>query len=321
MTPWVGADGAVPASGQVDVLYVGGLPRSGSTLTDLLLHHLEGHVGVGELFYLWRNCVIHDGLCACGERFSVCPFWLAVGQVAYGGWDQIDPHEAIRLQAIVDTTAAVPLLVSPWRPRRFTDALVAYTAMLSRLYLAITEVSGAGIVVDSSKRSSMAFVLRLMPDIDLRVVQVVRDPRGVAFSFDKLVPLEPGVALKEQMPRSKPRKVGRRWVTVNASVAALARFGVPLVRVRYEDLVQDPRVELERILVMEGIDPAGQDFSFLTPDGVVVPRTHAIASGRIRLQQGVVPLVADNAWRATMPARSRRLVSAITALTRRRYGY
>ena len=46
------------------VLYVGGLPRSGSTLLDLLLHQLPGHVGVGEIYYLWNDSLLHDAPCA-----------------------------------------------------------------------------------------------------------------------------------------------------------------------------------------------------------------------------------------------------------------
>ncbi len=307
--------------GAVKVLYVGGLPRSGSTLADLLLHHLPGHLGVGELFYLWRNCVVHDGLCSCGERFSQCDFWQAVGKEAYGGWDRVDVGEMLRLQGVVDKTSAIPLLLARRRPRSFQRALDRYTSQLEQLYRAITTVSGEDIVVDSSKRPSMAFILSSMPSIDLRVAHVVRDPRGVAFSFGKHVALDPGVALKGEMPRSSARKVARRWVTVNATVAALARTGVPLVRTRYEDLVTSPRDELQRILAIEEIALDDEGFEFLRPDGVVVPSTHSVASGRVRFQTGVVPLRVDGAWRREMAPADRRLVTCMTAMTRRKYGY
>lgn len=303
------------------VLYVGGLPRSGSTLTDLLLHHLPGHVGVGELHYIWRNCVVHNGLCSCGQRFSGCDFWQRVGKAAYGGWDAVDAKHVQRLQGHIDATSAIPWLLAPRRPRRFQDRLEEYSSLLDKLYRAVIEISGAEIVVDSSKRPSMAYVLRQMPSIDLRIAHITRDPRGVAYSFSKHVPLRTGVALKEEMPRSKPRKVARRWVSVNALIAALARLGVDTVHVRYEDLVADPRHALGRILAVEGVEPAAHDFDFLTADGVVVPPTHAVAAGRIRLQTGVMPLRLDEAWRHEMPASTRRLVSAMTLASRLRYGY
>lgn len=306
-------------SGPVPVLYVGGMPRSGSTLTDLMLDSLPGHVAVGELFYLWRNGLLHDGLCACGAAFSRCPFWLAVGQEAFGGWRVEDGERVLRLQHEVDRTAKVPQILAR-RPAAFAAALEEYSGVLQRLYDAIAEVSGAQVVVDSSKRGSLAFVLRSMPGIRLTVAQVVRDPRGVAYSFSKHVELPAGAALGAEMPRTVTWKVARRWVTVNALVGSLGTLGVPLVRVRYEDLVQDPLRELTRVAAAEG-RPADVDRSVVTGQGLRVPETHVVAGGRIRLADGVLPLRLDDAWRREMDPAARRLVSAVTLPSRARYGY
>ncbi len=310
-----------PATDPLHVLYVGGMPRSGSTLTDLMLHQLPDHVGVGELFYLWRNNVAHDGLCGCGRQFSACPFWQRVGEVAYGGWSEIDPDRVARLQHQVDRSVHIPMLVSRRRPQRFDAALQEYTALLRALYRAVAEVSGCSIVVDSSKRPSLAYVLRTMPDVELQVAHVVRDPRGVAYSFGKHVQLPEGAALRGEMPRSSTRKVARRWVSVNVLIGALKSLGVPLVRIRYEDLVADPVRELGRVLAVRGLTPDESAFDFVTPAGVTLPETHVVAGGRIRLARGAMPLRLDEAWRQEMPARSRRLVTLVTAPLRRRYGY
>ncbi len=192
--------------------------------------------------------------------------------------------------------------------------------MLQRLYEAIADVSGAEVVVDSSKRGSLGFVLRAMPGIRLTVAQVLRDPRGVAYSFSKHVALPEGAALRGEMPRTATRKVARRWVTVNALVGSLGALGVPLVRVRYEDLVRDPLRELGRIAAAEG-RPAQVDRSVVTDAGLRVPQTHVVAGGRIRLADGVLPLRLDDAWRREMEPAARRLVSAVTLPSRARYGY
>ncbi len=307
--------------GGLDVLYVGGMPRSGSTLTDLMLDLLPGHVAVGELFYLWRNGLVHDGLCACGEAFSRCPFWTAVGAKAFGGWDAVDGQHVMRLQSTVDATSRIPLLLAPGRPAGFQRALDEYTDVLRALYLAIAEVSGARVVVDSSKRPSLAFVLRHVPGLRLTVAHVVRDPRGVAYSFGKHVELPTGAALGPQMPRTATWKVGRRWVTVNALISTLSLLGVPSVRVRYEDLVVEPVRELSRIARVEGLTPSDINFGFVTDAGLAVPETHVVAGGRIRLGGGTMPLRLDDAWRRDMPRRARRLVGAITLPSRLQYGY
>jgi hypothetical protein len=310
-----------PPSRQLQVLYVGGMPRSGSTLTDLMLHQLPGHIGVGELFYLWRNGLAHEGLCACGETFSRCDFWAEVGRVAFGGWSEMDAEHVMRLQEAVDRTSKIPWLLSPWQPRAFRAQLDEYREILRRLYAAICRVSGAQVVVDSSKRASLAYVLRTMPDVDLRVVQVVRDPRGVAFSFNKHVALPEGAALRNEMPRSTTRKVSRRWVTVNSMIAALRPLGVPLTRVRYEDLVAHPARELGKVLQLSGGEAPEGVFGYVTDEGIAVPRTHVVAGGRIRLASGRMPLRLDEQWRQDMPVRARRLVELMTAPVRWRYGY
>jgi hypothetical protein len=297
------------------------MPRSGSTLTDLVLHDLPGHVGVGELFYLWRNGLAHDGLCACAVPFSRCPFWSEVGRVAFGGWDRVDATHVMRLQERVDRTLRIPLLLVPRPPAGFATALAEYADVLRRLYAAVLEVSGERVVVDSSKRPSLAYVLHTMDDVDLRVVHVVRDPRGVAFSFAKHVALPAGADLDDAMPRSTTRKVSRRWVSVNALVAGLRHAGVPVVRVRYEDLVSEPDRELRAVLRLTGSDAPPGSFDHLASRGVTVPRTHVVAGGRIRLLDGTMPLRLDEQWRRDMPARSRRLVELMTAPARWRYGY
>ncbi len=309
------------AEAAIRVLYVGGLPRSGSTLTDLMLHQLPDHVGVGELFYLWRNGVEHDGLCACGAHFADCPFWTEVGDRAFGGWSGAVAARAQKLQAAVDTTARIPLLLARRRPRSFQLALDDYADLLRRLYLAVSAVSGCSVVVDSSKRPSLAYVLRSMSDVDLRVVHVVRDPRGVAYSFAKHVPLADGVALRDEMPRSATRKVARRWVTVNLLIGGLARLGVPVTRLRYEDVVAAPGRELERVLELSAVSVRPGALDFVSAQGVTVPKSHLIAAGRIRMHHGTVPLRLDDAWQRELSPRSRRLVDVVTAPLRRRYGY
>ncbi|WP_298801734.1 sulfotransferase domain-containing protein [uncultured Pseudokineococcus sp.] len=298
------------------------MPRSGSTLTDLMLDGLPGHVAVGELFYLWRNGVQRDNLCSCGAAFSRCPFWDAVGEVAFGGWSGALATRVLRLQDEVDRTSRIPLLLSRRGSAAFRAALAEYDDVLGRLYRAIRDVSGERVVVDSSKRPSLAYVLRGARDVDLRVVHVLRDPRGVAYSFSKVVPLPAGASHESTMPRSSTLKVARRWNTVNASISALRATGVPLVQVRYEDLVAHPQQQLRRVAALRPDLPlALGDLSFVE-DGVLrTGTTHVVVGGRVRLGDDAVRLRLDEAWRREMPGRSRRAVSALTAPARAVYGY
>lgn len=295
------------------VLYIGGMARSGSTLLDLMLGGLPGHCDVGELCYLWRDGVERDLLCACGQRFSACPFWGEVGRVAFGGWDRVDLPRLLALQADVDRTTRIPAVLAP--TGGFRRRLEEYTAALTALYGAIARVSGAEVVVDSTKRPSLAYILRRAPGVDLRLVHVVRDPRGVVYSWTKKVPMPPGASPKAYMNRRSPCQISRRWVTVTLMTGLLRRLGVPTVLVRYEDLVGDPAATLRRIT--GAADVSG----VLTPGGVRLGSSHTVAGGRVRMRTGVLPLRLDEEWRTALPASLRRFVSAATWPLRRRYGY
>ena len=303
------------------MLYVGGMPRSGSTLIDLALGQLPGHVAVGELFYLWTAGVQRNLKCGCGQTFTECTFWRDVGAKAYGGWAAVDVPEVLRLRAAVDETKSMPFLLMPSLKPGFADDLARYGEILTKLYRAILEVSGGDIVVDSSKRPSLAYVLANTAEVDLRLVHVVRDPRGVAYSWTKTVPLPEGNTTKTHMPKWSPAKSARRWVTVNGMIGRLARRGVPHVTVRYEDFVRDPRREVQRVAELTGVADVAGALDFITDEGLAPTAHHTVQGGRIRFQEGPIKLRVDEAWRTQMPAAQMRFVSAATWPLRTRYDY
>ena len=81
------------------VLYIGGWGRSGSTLAERLLGEMPEIVGAGEVTHLWQRGLIDNELCACGTPFRDCPFWTAVGDRAFGGWDTVDAAVDHRAEA------------------------------------------------------------------------------------------------------------------------------------------------------------------------------------------------------------------------------
>ena len=305
----------------VTVLYVGGMPRGGTTLLDLMLGQLPGHVAVGELFYIWLTGVERDRLCGCGKPFHDCEFWQAVGEKAFGGWDAVDVAAMKRLVRSVDRTAYLPLLLAPRAKPGFAADLQEYQETLATLYRAVAEVSGCRVVVDSSKRPSLAYALRTAPGVDLRVVHIVRDPRGVVQSWSKEVPIPEGAGARGYLKKRSAREVTRRWVTVHSLIAALGRLGVPEETMRYEDIVRDPVAAVRAAAALTGTELTDDDLGFLTPEGLVVDQHHTVAGGRIRFHDGPMPLRLDEKWRRDLPPRTRRLVETFTWPLRTHYGY
>ena len=229
------------------VLYVGGWGRSGSTLLAHMLGRLPNMVAVGELRYVWQAGVQGNELCGCGEPFDQCPFWTAVGEEAFGGWDNIDVDEVLALEDGVLRHRRIPLLAAPRLFPAHAQRLQRYADITRNLYSAIAAVADAGVVVDSTKNPPYAYFLR-RSDLDLRVVHLIRDSRGVVFSWMKKV-VRPEITSDEaHFEEFSPVSAGIRWMECNLAFEVLRRLRTPTARMRYESLASNPRAEVERAL-------------------------------------------------------------------------
>jgi hypothetical protein len=307
--------------GRVRVLFVGGLGRSGSTLLDRMLGQLGGVWSVGELVHVWRRGLVENNLCGCGARFRDCPFWRRVGEEAFQGWDALDVDDVLALKQAVDRNRYVPLMCLPglWPPYR--ARLRRYLDLLDRLYRAVGEVAGQAVIVDASKHVSHAFLLRRMRDIDLRLVHLVRDSRGVAFSWTRLLRRLEVVDSEAMMATKDPLRIGARWLVQNLLFHVLRRLGVPTLLLRYESLVRRPSAELVRLLHHAGRPPADGELGFVGDGWVELGTSHAIAGNPMRFRQGRVPLRLDEEWRHKLSRGQRLLTVGSTWPLLLRYGY
>jgi len=311
------------AAGRARVLYVGGLGRSGSTLIERLIGQLPGVCAVGELVHLWQRGITDDERCGCGEPFRQCPFWQQVGKAAFGGWDEVDVSRVAALRSRVDRNRFIPALARRHVRPKMRQLLTEYTSYYARLYAAITDVSGCDLVVDSSKHPSLAHCLRWQPDVDLRVLHLVRDPRAVAYSWSRQV-LRPDTDRQSYMTRYSPATTARQWDVQNAAFQLLARTGVPTMRLRYEDFTAEPELTLHRVADFAGL-PSRDSYPFLTADGpswrAHLSGSHSVSGNPMRFTTGQIPIRADEKWRTSMPKAQQRAVTALTLPLLAGYGY
>ncbi len=303
----------------VRVLFIGGLGRSGTTLLERVLGELPGVTALGEVVHLWQRDVVDDERCACRQRFSRCPFWSAVGQGAYGGWDNLDVQRVLQLQRTVDRTRHIPRLAAPWLPPATRAAVTEYVSHYERVYAAAAAQSGARLIVDSSKNASLAYCLRWSTAIDLRVLHLVRDARGVAYSWTKQVtrPESDG----DEMTRYSPVHSALLWGAHNTAFALLGRRGVAVRRLRYEQLVARPRATTAALADWLELPAGPAQLDYLTDERVTLGPCHSAAGNPMRFTTGLVRLRRDDAWRTQLPPRQRRLVGVLAAPWLGRYGY
>jgi hypothetical protein len=302
------------------VLYIVGVGRSGSTLLERMLGAVPGSVNAGEVNAIFSRVATEDQRCGCGTPFSSCPFWTAVGEEAFGGWSSVTGRMSL-LQPRLVRQRFVPRLVTGLAGEAYLRDLDEYLDAHRRLYRAIAAVSGAEVVVDASKSTAQLFALRRIEDLDLRVLNLVRDSRGVANSWNKTGVSKPQSRDGAMMGTYAPHRLAVLWAALQLESAVLGAAAPHAARVRYEDLVAHPRPTLEEALRGVGLAPAQGALAHVGESSVTLDPSHGVAGSRTRFTSGRIELQLDDAWRSALPVGARRIVTALTLPQLVGYGY
>jgi hypothetical protein len=313
------------------VLFLAGEGRSGTTVLSTILAGSPDCCCVGELHGIW-NAVRTDELCSCGQSFHACKFWSRVGDLGFGGWDRLDLDRTVELSAILTRQRHIPRLAVPVIRRRYSRPISDYGEILSQLYRAIQRTSGRRIVVDSSKGLPYALLLRHVPRIDVHLLHLVRDSRGVAYSWSKRGVVQPQyqrhpTLASRTMFTQAPTHSAARWLVANCALQVLGQTAVPYARMTYEAFTLAPdAVLLQALRRAELLDAKAPEGWLTHPrSGAVTFEpptcTHMIGGNPMRFHHGAIELRADHAWRVQMPASSRRIVTVLTLPLLIAYGY
>ncbi|WFE65470.1 sulfotransferase [Micromonospora sp. WMMD714] len=299
----------------VRVLYLAGSGRSGSTLVTTVLGQYAGVFAAGELRYLWQRGEVENRPCGCGLPLRDCPLWGEVRQ-------DLPTDRAAAIAAGLRgrlRMRGLPALLRRHRRGRRPVPAHPDDAALADLYTAVARHTGARVVVDSSKLPPYGALVGALPGIELRVLHLVRDPRATAFSWRRRRGLD-GDTDPELMSRPPVWKAALLWLVWNTVTVRLwGDAPTGYLRVRYEDLTADPEPTLRRILGFAGVDADGGPFT--GPATVRLAPTHSVAGNPSRHRTGPVPVTADVQWRRDLSRWSYALVTGLTAVGLRRFGY
>lgn len=304
------------------LLFLGGYSRNGSTVVGRTLAEADGAICVGETLYVWSRGLQEGVTCNCGDEFRSCEFWGEVGRVAFGGWEKTDIAQLAEHERRLNRFVALPRHVVPM-PAALTRARDSYADHLAALYEAVFAVSGAKIVVDTSKHPSFAATLRRLSrggDLDLRLVHLVRDSRAVAHSWTRAKALPSPIGSQREMPRFRPAVSAARWLRWNLALDALGRRESRQMRLRYEDFASDPRGSLARLSEFAGADLT-LPVERLTGEQVKLGENHIFSGNPMRARVGWVPLRVDDEWRTALTRGGSATVTALTWPLLWRYGY
>jgi hypothetical protein len=306
------------------VLYLAGIPRTGSTVLGQALAGLPGVVFAGELNFFWRRYANRE-LCSCGQPLPECPLWSEVVSKAFG---TVTAERASELSALDDRVVDRQRLfaLSPLRwPRPPARDLRPMLEMRDELYATAAAATGASWLVDGGKEPVFGRLMTGLKRTDVSTIHIVRDPRGVAYSWMKRVrsDSEPG-----EMPSRRPIVSAVEWILQNLMVhISLQRLSRSYVRVRYEDLVTDlPGVVsavARAVALPAAADAALTEPALASPGLANTGQSHLVAGnpGVRRQASKTIKLTLDDAWRTQLPRMKQRLVTAICAPLMAVYGY
>ena len=297
------------------MLVIGGWGRCGSTLLDMMLGELDGFVSAGEVRELWLRGSRRTGPAGAAHPSAPVPSGPRWAPRPSAGGTGCDLARVLRVRYRRDRAWALPALLAGTRRRSVDGDLAHYLDALSRLVAGISSVAGARVVVDSSKLPSHTLLLQRAPGLDVRLVHLVRDSRGVAHSVRKHVVKTVSSGEPTLLPRHGAVAASLRYDLYNGVHHALEvrerRHGRRLLRVRYEDLVRDPErwlVEVARHARRPGTDR----LPFLEQGQVRLAPNHLVDGNPVRFSHGAVRLDLDAAWHHQLGAGDRRIVTALT---------
>jgi len=319
--------------------YVLAASHSGSTLLCMLLGSHPQIATIGEMklsptalgdLKLYR--------CSCGQLIQKCHFWQKVKETMTdrgfdfdlncAGTDYrivesryakrcLGPIHRGRLLEILRDTALV--MSSCWR-----EQLPKIHKRNAALASTVSEITGADIVIDSSKIGLRLKYLLKNPELDVKVIRLIRDGRAVALTYmdparfaDAKDPTMRAGGMggdreNEQLPMVKAAHAWRRCVEEAENILQCLAPS-QWIEIRYEELCEDVSNTLRGVFVFLGVDPQEYKTDFRSIAQHVVGNGMRLDStSEIRL---------DERWRQKLTEHDLEIFDDIAGKMNRQYGY
>jgi len=319
--------------------YVLAASHSGSTLLSMLLGSHPQIATVGELTLSPQAMGDLDRYrCSCGVPIRECSFWEEIGNgmrrrgvafdLAHAGTDYREArsryvarllrpmHRGRGLEFLRDSA----LRLSPaWR-KRLPDIHRRNSALVST----IAELTGADAVVDSSKIALRLKYLLRNPDLEVKVVRLIRDGRAVALTYmdpagfadaddpGKRAGGMGGTRDGERLSMAQAAYEWRRCVEEAEHILRSMKRS-QWIEIRYEDYCREPERTLRGVHEFLEVDPDGPALDFRSVE------QHVVGNGMRLNTSSDIQL--DERWRDALTPEDLGVFDSVAGAANRRYGY
>lgn len=293
--------------------YLAGSNHTGSTLLALLMDTHPQIASVGETSPN-RGFAPGRGHCSCGEWIRECGFWTGIfdAVTAQGvtlnasNWSNDYRYRTIMLHRLLSrfshdsSVRRVQLAASDLLP--FHRARITRIDRANVLFVrAVLQATGARVLFDTSKYAARLFHLLRIPELEIRVIRLVRDVRGFAGSEKKR---GRGAAHAAQV-----------WIRQQQVIADIVKDLPPgrVLLLRYEDVCAEPRRQLREVQEFLGVDA-------LDPPLTVRPGAHHVLGNPVRKAEAVTVRAPED-WRTRLSGAEVSTVMRIAGAANMQFGY
>ncbi|GAA0872766.1 sulfotransferase [Gangjinia marincola] len=208
------------------IIYLLGAGRSGTTLLASALHTHPNIQTVGELHQFFEY-YFDNKSCSCGSVLDACMFWKEI--IKEIRFSHVSNENYRSIEKKHNHRYILNYLLSNHNSRDYIKAN-------EEVFSAIRKATSSTWMLDSSKYIARYLLLRKSNKNEIKGVFLVRDVRGVIHSFKK----------KVQTPRS-PFSSLIYYLLINTIGELIARMDKNIIKIRYEDFINNPNKTLERI--------------------------------------------------------------------------
>ncbi len=320
-----------------NLIYILAASHSGSTLLAMLLGAHQEICTIGEL----KATHLGDPekyLCSCGENIQKCQFHHKLREsLASRGFDfDITKSQAsfrsintpyihwlmgpLYRNMLLETIRDFGLFLSPtWRERS-----KQVKTLNLRLIEALTDLTNTKYVVDSSKIAIRLKFLLQIPELNVRVIHLIRDGRAVALTY-----MNPAIFADAKNPRMRGGGAGgnrdneklnvknasHQWKRCLEEQENILRELNPnqKIRISYEQLCSEPKQTLSKLFNFLGLEPDKMNFDFRSAE------QHVIGNGMRLDSSSEIKL--DERWKSELTKQQLQIFEQFAGQKNNQYGY
>jgi hypothetical protein len=290
------------------VIYIMGCGRSGTTILDIILGNHSGFLSVGELNN-FRQAWFGKKFCSCGSLVTDCEIWKKIGDRFFDSDRQNGSIKMYDYQANYERQRVIWKQIFGFHKH---NEIQQYHLYIFNIFKELQDLSSCTTIIDSSKSAGRALALLRNEKLDVKVLHVVRDPRGLYHSYQKR---HVGTPVKSIWSSAI------YWNTTNflADMIKLNYRENRVIRIRYEDLVYKPNETIDKI--EKFLNESLADVKEKIENEVPLGRAHLASGNRLRTQKSALKLKPDIEWKKKLKFYQRLLLPAACYPLMISYGY